>query len=284
MISVITPTYNCGKFLKRSYVSLKNQTFKNWEWVVVNDGSSDHTDRIMRELLNTDSRIKYYELAENYGRGYARSIAVNKSSGSIIAIWDVDDLYTPNRLYEINDALKSGYDFFCSFALIVDNNLHLKGARHFYQKNTKLQASFVHPTLAYGAHLKNIVTYDKSMRAGEDFLVMLTLKNNYKGYYCEKYLLIYSEDREVNLSKTIEANLCQLRSIIKLFKYKYFRCGWFEKNAFVVNRVLKIFLLTTFRFYPEIYLKTLSHRLISSIDPAKLQNEHLNILREANDK
>lgn len=227
MISVITPTYNCAKFINRSYECLKRQTFENWEWVIVNDGSEDETDLIISNLMQQDSRIRCFSLDKNRGRGYARNFAIDNAQGSILVVWDVDDFYTSDRLEEINNSINDGYDYFCSYALIADNDLNLKGARHFSSVKKKLAPSFVHATLAFKSNLKNVVFYDQSMRAGEDLGVMLRLENNYKGFYCKKYLFIYSEDREVNLKKAIEANLSQFRSTISVIDSKVVGSSFF---------------------------------------------------------
>lgn len=278
MISVITPTYNCAKYLLRSYECLKRQTFEDWEWIIVNDGSEDESDVIISTLAQQDPRIKHFTLDRNRGRGYARNFATEKAQGSIIVVWDVDDFYTSDRLAEIKSGIESGYDFFCSYALIADNNLNLKGARHFSKIKDKFNPSFVHPTLAFRSNLKNDVVYDKSMRAGEDLGVMLHLENNYKGYYCKKYLLIYSEDREVNIKKTIESNISQFRSTVYIINRKIIDCGIIEKLNFYIKKQFKIIILMLLKLNPNLYLKTVRFRNYDYIDSSKLNAEHLFIL------
>ncbi|AEY02322.1 glycosyltransferase [Oceanimonas sp. GK1] len=278
MISVITPTYNCAKYLLRSYECLRRQTYKDWEWVIVNDGSEDDTDVIISSLAQQDSRIKKFTLDKNRGRGYARNFATEKARGSIIVVWDVDDFYTSERLAEINKSISSGYDYFCSYALIADNNLNLKGARHFSKTKERFTPSFVHPTLAFRASLKDKVVYDKSMRAGEDLGVMLHLESNYKGYCCNKYLLVYSEDREVNIAKSIEANLNQLQSTLYIIGNKVIECNIIEKVKFIIKKKFKIFVLRLLKLTPDLYLKTVRFRSCEYIDSSKLNSEHLFIL------
>lgn len=61
LISVVTPVFNGEYFLRNAYLCLRAQTMTDWEWVVVNDGSTDKTADIMRELAASDKRIKYFE-------------------------------------------------------------------------------------------------------------------------------------------------------------------------------------------------------------------------------
>ena len=63
-ISVITTVYNCEKFLEESITSILNQTFKNFEYIIVNDGSTDRTTEIINKYAQKDKRIKVYKLKE----------------------------------------------------------------------------------------------------------------------------------------------------------------------------------------------------------------------------
>jgi len=62
LVSIFTPILNTGSILYRTYESIKNQTYENWEWVVVDDGDDENTKKIMQDLSNLDLRIKYYDL------------------------------------------------------------------------------------------------------------------------------------------------------------------------------------------------------------------------------
>lgn len=278
MISIISPTYNCAAYLKRCYQCIYNQTFEDWEWVIVNDGSTDESFSIINEICLNDSRVKYYELSENKGRGFARNFALNKALGDIVVVWDVDDLYTSNRLMEVYNAIKSGYDFFCSYALLVDNSLNLKGARHFYSKS-KIIPSFVHATLGFKKSIldSNNLSYDVGMRAGEDLDIMLNLQSNFLGYYCEKYLMIYVEDREVNLSKAISANYNQFKTVKKfLLNNTSFRA--MEKFKILLKFYFKLCVLNLLRISPKIYLNTVKYRYSEHIVSNKLNAEILILL------
>lgn len=284
MISVVTPTYNCAKYIERSYECLRRQTFSDWEWVVVDDGSSDETEELLKNIVGGDSRVNYYRLANNRGRGYARNYALERCTGSVIAIWDIDDLYTKSRLEKIYQAIKSGHDFFCSYALVVDNQSNLKGARHFPNRHNNFMPSFVHATLAFKSSLKSAVSYDSTMPAGEDLRVMLNLSNNYRGYYCEDYLFIYFEDREVNLKKATDANLSQFRSVLEAMDKKIIKVNRKEKFSFLLKKVVKISILRLFLLSPSFYLKSVNFRSYEFIITKKLTHEHLQLLSDANVK
>ena len=104
-ISVITPVYNGEKYLRETAESLINQTFKDWEWVVINDGSKDHTAEILNEYEN-DLRLRVIHQT-NAGEASARNNGLNHALGEYIGFLDADDLYTPNALGDLSDYLDS---------------------------------------------------------------------------------------------------------------------------------------------------------------------------------
>lgn len=104
MITVFTPTYNRGSLLNRLYQSLCAQKFKDFEWIIVDDGSSDNTVSIV-ELLqsrhrNKDFSIRYYR-KENGGKHTAINVGVKKAQGDLFFIADSDDILPPNTLQTI---------------------------------------------------------------------------------------------------------------------------------------------------------------------------------------
>lgn len=98
LVSIITPTYNSGKFILEAYNSILSQTYTNWEWVVTDDCSSDDTFMILSSLSDQDDRVKVYKSESNQGAGSARNISIKHASGRYIAFLDSDDLWLPNKL------------------------------------------------------------------------------------------------------------------------------------------------------------------------------------------
>lgn len=280
MISVISPTYNCSSYISRSYSCLSLQSCQEWEWIVVNDGSTDETSTIFREICKNDSRVKYFDCDVNRGRGFARDLALKKASGDIIVIWDIDDFYTSDRLTRIQKAIDSGFDFFCSYVILVDNDLNLKGARHF-NSYSKIMPNFVHATLGIKKEIidKYNLGYDPSMRAGEDLDIMLNLKISHKGYYCEEYLMLYVEDREINLSKAISANRSQLSTIHNIFSRTYKEYSSYFKFKYLFKIYLKLIILYILYISPSLYLKSVKYRNSQYIISEKLNIEILGLLK-----
>ena len=83
LVSIITPTYNCAQYMREQLIPLFSQTYINWEMIIVDDCSSDDTDKIVSKYQKRDSRIKYYRLANNSGAAVARTVAMRLASGNI---------------------------------------------------------------------------------------------------------------------------------------------------------------------------------------------------------
>ena len=95
MVSVIIPSYNREKTIKKAIDSVLNQTWNDLEVIVVDDGSTDNTSQVISEIK--DDRLKYVH-QENAGACVARNRGINLASGEIIAFHDSDDLWRVDKL------------------------------------------------------------------------------------------------------------------------------------------------------------------------------------------
>lgn len=97
LISLIIPCYNQGAFINEALQSVYNQTYSNWECVVVNDGSTDDSESIAIKWVNKDNRFKYF-YKNNNGVSSARNFALEKVNGAYIQFLDADDLLNSRKL------------------------------------------------------------------------------------------------------------------------------------------------------------------------------------------
>ncbi|MPM14059.1 putative teichuronic acid biosynthesis glycosyltransferase TuaG [bioreactor metagenome] len=97
-VSIITPLFNSGKFFMEAYNSVISQTYPNWEWIIVDDCSSDDSFAIASKFAQNDSRIKLFKLDKNQGAAVARNYAISHANGRYIAFLDSDDLWKPEKL------------------------------------------------------------------------------------------------------------------------------------------------------------------------------------------
>ena len=98
LITVLTPTYNRAKLLERLYQSLCQQTYQDFEWIVVNDGSKDHTDEVVQSYVAEKKINIIYIKQENGGKHRAVNRGVKEAKGELLFIADSDDWLLPNSL------------------------------------------------------------------------------------------------------------------------------------------------------------------------------------------
>src|SRR5258706_7912213 len=96
LVSVVIATYNMARYLPLAVRSALDQTYKNIEVLVVNDGSTDDTQSVMAPFLN-DPRVKYYT-QENKGQAGTKNRGIRQSKGDYIAFLDADDMWALNKL------------------------------------------------------------------------------------------------------------------------------------------------------------------------------------------
>jgi glycosyltransferase involved in cell wall biosynthesis len=96
LVSVMTPCFNSADTLPRALASLVAQTHRDWEALVIDDGSTDHPEAIIRRF--EDSRIRYFRFPENRGRGAARQLALENMRGDFLTMLDADDWLLPDKL------------------------------------------------------------------------------------------------------------------------------------------------------------------------------------------
>lgn len=136
MISIIIPCYNAEKTIKRCLESVISQTYKNIEIVIINDGSTDKTDSIIKKYIN-DSRIKYYN-RNNHGIGKTRNFGIKEATGEYITFLDSDD-YLPNDAIDnlYNFAQKNKLDLVVSDYYVDNKNIKSEKIKSFPITNIK---------------------------------------------------------------------------------------------------------------------------------------------------
>ena len=96
--SIITPLFNAERYFQETFDSVINQTYKDFEWIVVNDKSTDGSLSLAKSLAEKDPRVKVIALEENRGSAHARNIGLDNATGRYVTFLDADDLLDPNYL------------------------------------------------------------------------------------------------------------------------------------------------------------------------------------------
>ena len=103
-ISIVTAVFNVEKYIRECLLSVLNQTYSDFEHIIIDDNSNDNTVKIIKDLIKNDNRFKLLELKVNRGSGKARNLGIEKAAGKYITFIDGDDMWS-------NDRLKSHLNF-----------------------------------------------------------------------------------------------------------------------------------------------------------------------------
>ncbi len=113
LITIIIPCYNQEKYLNETYESLKGMSYKNWECIIIDDGSTDNSLEVIKSLAILDERVKYIS-KENGGTASARNMGISEARGEYIQFLDADDYLDPEKIekqlsFMINSKLELSY-------------------------------------------------------------------------------------------------------------------------------------------------------------------------------
>ena len=112
LVSIITPSWNCGRFVEETIRSIQAQTYQNWEILFQDDCSTDNSKEIVDRLAAADARIKYECNSQNSGAAITRNNALRRAKGRWIAFLDSDDLWRPEKLEkQIRFMVENNYAF-----------------------------------------------------------------------------------------------------------------------------------------------------------------------------
>src|SRR5699024_6935331 len=121
LVSIVMPAYNSEEYIEEAVNSVINQTYKNWELIIVDDNSTDDTKRIVERIAERDIRINYIKLNNNSGAAIARNTAINNSHGKYIAFLDSDDRWYPRKLErQLLFMVQNNYAFTCTMYDKID--------------------------------------------------------------------------------------------------------------------------------------------------------------------
>ena len=213
LVSVIMPAYNCEKYVVEAINSVLAQTYKNWELLVLDDGSKDNTLQTIEEFSQKDSRIKALPNGKNMGVSATRNRGIELASGDWIAFLDSDDMWEPLKLekqFEIVEN-KSAEFLFTGSSYINEEGEPYKGIFEVPEKVTykKLRNQNViscSSVLVKKKYFQNIKMERDEMH--EDYAVWLRiLKLGVTAFGVNKPLLIYRISRNSksgNKMKTVK--------------------------------------------------------------------------------
>ncbi len=174
-------TYNCAPYLRQSIGSILTQTFKNFELLIIDDGSEDVTEQIVRTF--NDYRIKYINL-NHIGRGAALNFGLKEAKYDLIALQDADDISHPLRLEKQVSYLKNDMTkiIFSNVAYFKENKILLVATSNpdpvSIKRSLLLHGPFYNATMLFNKnHILQMGGYDESLKANEDHELWLRIKD-----------------------------------------------------------------------------------------------------------
>jgi glycosyltransferase involved in cell wall biosynthesis len=213
LVSVLMPCYNSVETLPLALASLQTQTWRNWECVLIDDGSTDCPARVVQWF--NDPRIRYFRHSRNLGRGAARQSSLTNARGSFLTMLDADDWIYADKLAKQAEilSLDPSLAIISSALGIVDIEGHLRGVRGPRSademttgRNSGSLPLFPFAPSMFRAEAADGIRFNERFTIGEDqdFLNRITLGRNY-AILTDVYY-IYTEHRSATLSKTLAAN------------------------------------------------------------------------------
>ncbi|MFC1668274.1 glycosyltransferase [Chlamydiota bacterium] len=295
-VSVIIPVYNKAKYISFALQSVLNQTVKDIEIIVIDDGSTDNLKEVIKPYL---SRITFYE-QKNQGASTARNKGIEFAKGDFICLLDADDIWLPNKIEKQLDVFRLYPDcgLVYSNGIVIDENGEETGSiihnSRFRGYNglifRKLLMKNVIPTLSVVIKKKFIVNsllFDSKYKASQDYDFWLRLAKKCEFYYINEVLFKYRITKDgitakyneimyqdhITILKNID-NEIKLNVIDKIFKQiglslHYYAWG---KDLFIQNQFSKarIKYISSFLCFP-LYVYPIAYILFSFI-PIKIIN------------
>ena len=262
-ISIVMASYNYASIIGEAIESVINQTYKDWELIIIDDGSTDNSVEVIKKYLN-DNRIKLYINEKNLGLAKTVRKGIQYSTSDWIAFLESDDKFFPNALEEKIKAISKNADIiFTNLELIGNENLKLLYLQHFeniktYWKlliNTGFVENFAQyisnvnliPTFSVVMVKKNLLTkckFNSLCKSSLDYFLWAQL-SLYKVYYIDKKLTYWRlhDDSYINRDK---------QNWLKKYIFNIIIYSYTIKNY---NRILQFFKLLHYIRARLIYLK-----------------------------
>lgn len=198
-VSIITPAYNAQRFIGDAINSVINQSWQDWEMLIIDDGSVDDTHKICQGFCDIDDRIKLIH-SSNHGVSHARNLGLKSAKGQYIGFLDADDIIDSDYIAQIINKLElSGADIAGSTIVYIDESL----STVIKKKYSNYHGPLIDPISRFDPNVFSAVFYicransitdvyfDELIRNGEDYLFLLTMCSKkpimYYGFEHEGY-------------------------------------------------------------------------------------------------
>ncbi|MDD4599664.1 MAG: glycosyltransferase family A protein [Negativicutes bacterium] len=256
-MSIIVPAYNVSQYIEKTINSIQEQTYEDWEVIVINDGSSDNTSDVVKKLALLDERIILVN-QNQAGVSAARNAGIRLAKGKVLTFLDGDDLWRPSFLSEILIIYNQGNDLvLCDFQHLYPNNI-IKD-----HPSIKISDSILLATLNenlnfhIGALLVNKEIVDKykirftiEHKISEDIEFVLKLLTVCKCSYLQKKLMLYRKQRPGSATEKGWDYHTRISSVWAMKKvYQFIEQNYTDPNKeYILNTCNNKIRLSMFRY------------------------------------
>jgi glycosyltransferase involved in cell wall biosynthesis len=205
-LTVLITTYNCALYINQAIKSILHQTFKDFELLIINDGSSDNTEEIVSSFK--DSRIRYIS-RKHLGRSATLNFGLKLASADIIALMDADDIAHPERLEKQIKIVVGNENKICytRAAYFLESDyiikfLSEKSSNRYIKKILALHGFFCNSTMMFYKNHILKYGYDEILPSSEDYELLLRIKN-ISEFIIIPEILLFARLRNKSLSSTM---------------------------------------------------------------------------------
>lgn len=205
VLTIIIPTYNRADFLRESIHSVLSQTFADYELIVVDDGSSDHTEEVVREF----PRIRYVACSENSGVSHARNLGIKLARGRYVCFLDSDDLWIKNKLEVQIRWMEAHADCQVCYTdeiwirkgvRVNPMNKHRKYSGDIFSHSLSLCIVSPSSVLMRSSLFDEVGLFDEGLPACEDYDLWLRISLKYPVHFIAEKLIVKQGGHEDQLS------------------------------------------------------------------------------------
>jgi teichuronic acid biosynthesis glycosyltransferase TuaG len=249
LVSIITPTFNSKKFLKTTYESISRQSYKDWEWIVVDDCSSDNTVEILSQIALGDDRVKVYFNDVNSGAAVSRNKAISDARGRFIAFLDSDDVWHDTKLeIQLNFMLENNVAFSYMPYQVIDeegNKIGFRGVpKRLTYSDLLKKPSIGCLTAMYDSQLLGKM-YMPNTRKRQDLGLWLSILKNVDYAYASNHALaqyrVHSDSISSNKLSAAKFTWRLYRDVenMNLLRASYYFC-YYAANSLLTYAMLKL--------------------------------------------
>ena len=242
LVSIVIPTYNAERTIDNTIQSILNQSYKNFELIIIDDSSIDNTTK---EILKyKDPRIQIFINKSNKGVAYSRNRGVKQANGRYIAFCDSDDYWDPEKLHKQVPFLKK-YPVVCSNYYMVDDNYkilkEIKGLREINYQNLLLSNQIPNSSAIFDRVKTNKGVVQKEI-GHEDYLMWLKLLHPDKiAYRIQEPLMYYRVHNNSLSSNKLKAIFWTWNIYNKELKLNYV-FSFFYLSSYILTNIKKHYL------------------------------------------